>query len=153
MNRNTIIGLVLIFAIFIGWSYWMQPTEEELEQQRQEQLAQERERRIFDSIQEVNRAEQQAIKNQLEEQAAAEPIASDTSVEYHELSKQYGGFGLSGEGTEEFITVESDLMKLSFSNKGGKIHSVELKDYKTYDSVPLILFNADSARFGFSFYS
>ncbi len=45
MNRNTIIGLVLIFAIFIGWSYWMQPSEEELEQQRQEQLAVEKQQK------------------------------------------------------------------------------------------------------------
>lgn len=154
MNRNTVIGLVLIFAIFIGWSYWMQPSEEELEQQRQEQIAKERERRVFDSIQEVNRAEQQAIRDQQQaEQSPAEVIPAESGSQYQDLSTKYGGFAHSGQGAEEYITVESDLLKLIFSTKGGKIASVELKEYKTYDSLPLILFNADTARFGFNFFS
>ncbi|MEN8224924.1 MAG: hypothetical protein ABFS05_06135, partial [Bacteroidota bacterium] len=79
MNRNTIIGLILIFAIFIGWSLWMQPSEEELEQQRQEQVAKERKRRISDSINEVNRAEQAAIREQQQaEQPAPEVIPVDS---------------------------------------------------------------------------
>ena len=155
MNRNTIIGLVLIFAIFIGWSYWMQPSEEELEAQRQEQIAAQKELRINDSIKAVKRAEQQAAI--LQQQAvAAETIPAtiaDSSSQYKSLSNKYGAFGLSGEGTDEFITIESDLLKLTFSTKGGRVYSVELKNYETFDSIPLILFNSDSARFGYSFYS
>jgi len=57
MNRNTIIGLILIFAIFIGWSYWMQPSEEELEKQRQEQLDRARQKRVSDSLQAIRNAD------------------------------------------------------------------------------------------------
>ncbi|MEN8224046.1 MAG: membrane protein insertase YidC, partial [Bacteroidota bacterium] len=114
----------------------------------------ERKRRISDSINEVNRAEQAAIREQQQaEQPASEVIPVDSSSQYQMLNEKYGAFGHSGEGTEEFITVENDLMKLLFSSKGGRIYSVELKEYKTYDSLPLILFNADTARFGFNFFS
>ena len=155
MNRNTIIGLVLIFAIFIAWSYWMQPSEEELEQQRQEQLAREKDKRIEDSTKAAWKAEHEAaLARQQEEQAAVLPAtAGDSSAVYQQLSGNFGAFGMSGAGDEEFITVESDVMKILFSNKGGKVYSVELKNYKTWDSVPLILFDADSARFGYNFYS
>ena len=154
MNRNTILGLVLIFGIFIAWSYLMQPTDEELEQQRLEQVAQERERRIFDSIQQVNRVQQQAIRDQQQaEQQPAEVIAAGTSSQYSQKTDEYGSFAHSGEGTEEFITVESDVLKLVFSTKGGRILSAELKNYKTFDSLPLILFDADTAMFGFNFFS
>ena len=134
----------------------MQPSDEEVEQLRKEQLAQERERRTFDSIQQVNRAEQQAIREQQLQQTepqTTEVIGTDVSAQYQDKSNMYGSFGHSGEGTEEFITVENDLMKLIFSTKGGRVYSAELKNYQTYDSIPLILFNADTAVFGFNFFS
>lgn len=154
MNRNTIIGLVLIFAIFIGWSYLMQPSEEELEEQKQEQLAREKQRRTQDSIALVRRQEQQAAAEK--EQAANEqevPAPADTSDQYQQKVHKYGSFANAGEGSDRFITVENDVMKLVFLNRGGRIYSVELKNYKTFDSVPLILFNADSAHFGYHFLS
>jgi YidC/Oxa1 family membrane protein insertase len=155
MNRNTIIGLVLIFAIFIGWSYWMQPSEEELEQQRQEQLAMEKNRRARDSIANIREIEQQATihEQQAEVEKTIEAISGDSNVQYEQLRLKYGAFGLSGEGTNDLITVENDIMKITFSRKGGRVAAVELTEYKTYDSLPLVLFDADSAKFGYSFYS
>ncbi len=153
MNRNTILGLVLIFAIFIGWSYWMQPSEEELEQQRQEQLSRQKQQQVNDSIREVNRIKQQALA---EEQAAAVPQEesnTDSLSQYSQLKRKYGAFANAAEASEEIYTVETDLLKIAFTNKGGRIHSVELKKYQTYDSLPLILFNSDSARFGYNLLS
>ncbi|RLD82594.1 MAG: membrane protein insertase YidC [Bacteroidetes bacterium] len=153
MNRNTIIGLVLIFAIFIGWSYWMQPSEEELEAQKQEQLAEQKKQQTNDSIREVSRVEQQALAEERKaiEQVEVAPI--DGSSAYQQMLLKYGAFAHSGEGTDDFITVENDVMKITFATKGGRVLAVELKEYKTYDSLPLVLFNADSASFGYSFYS
>ena len=155
MNRNTIIGLILIFAIFIGWSYWMQPSEEELEQQRQEQLDRARQKRVSDSAEAAYNAAQRENEARMQEQQAALPPISgdDSSAVYQQLSSNYGAFRMSGIGEEEFITIESDLLKLRFSTRGGKVYAVELKEYKTWDSVPLVLFDADSAKFGFNFYS
>jgi len=153
MNRNTIIGLVLIFAIFIGWSYWMQPSEEELEAQRQEQLTAQKQQRARDSIVELNRQAQRAIAEEEKKVEEIQVVEGDTSAAYQQLSTKYGGFAHAGAGNEELFTVENDLMKITFSNKGGRIRAVELTQYKTYDSLPLVLFDADSAKFGYSFYS
>lgn len=154
MNRNTILGLVLIFAIFIGWNYWMSPSEEEVEQQRQEQLAEEREDFVRDSIAEISRIQQQLLmEQQAAERIEVEVNVDDIASDYNRLRNIYGGFALSGEGKDEFITIENDVMKMLISTQGGRIFSVELKKYQTYDSLPLILFNSDSAKFGYNFYS
>ena len=34
MDKNTIIGFVLIAAVLIGFSWWSKPSEEEIAQQR-----------------------------------------------------------------------------------------------------------------------
>jgi len=155
MNRNTIIGLILIFAIFIGWSYWMQPSEEELEKQRQEQLDRARQKRVSDSLQAIRNADIRAEQARAQEQQnTLQTVAGgDSAAMLQQLSSNFGAFGMSGIGEEEFVTIESDLLKLRFSTRGGKVYAVELKEYKTWDSVPLVLFDADSAKFGFNFYS
>ena len=45
MDKNSLIGIILILGILIGWSVWMTPSKEEIAQQRH----------IQDSINKVNR--------------------------------------------------------------------------------------------------
>ncbi|MCF8229582.1 MAG: membrane protein insertase YidC, partial [Bacteroidales bacterium] len=52
-----------------------------------------------------------------------------------------------------FYTLENDLIKMKLSNQGGRVYSVELKKYQTYDSLPLILFDSDTSIFGFAFFN
>jgi YidC/Oxa1 family membrane protein insertase len=132
----------------------MRPSEEELEKQRQEQL----ERARQDSVDRAAAAEIQQQQPppaapEQEEEAVIEPPLRDTASQYRELSMEYGAFAHSSQGTETFYTVENELMRITFSNKGGRIMAVELKKYKTYDSLPLVLFNADTSKFGYSFYT
>ena len=56
------------------------------------------------------------------------------------------------EGTEKHYEIENDLMKVTFSNKGGRVASVVLKDYKTYNGSPLVLFPDSAAVFDLSFF-
>ena len=51
------------------------------------------------------------------------------------------------EGEEKFYVVENDLARYTFSNRGGRIASVELKDYKTYKNTPLMLCQAAPCSF------
>jgi len=60
-------------------------------------------------------------------------------------------FGASLVGKEEFGTLSNKDIQVKFSNKGGRIYSVELKNYKTFDGKPLILFDGDENKFGLSF--
>ena len=66
---------------------------------------------------------------------------------------QYGVFAQSALGENDFITLENNKVELKISLKGGKVYSARLKDYKTFDSKPLILFSGDSTVFGFNFFT
>lgn len=82
-----------------------------------------------------------------------EEIVSDeeVSVINDELKATYGIFAATATGTEEFQVLENDKLKITVSNKGGRITSVILKEFQTYDSLALDLFDADSSRFNLQF--
>lgn len=54
-------------------------------------------------------------------------------------------------GKEEFYTMENEKMVVTISSKGAAIVSVQLKDYKTYDDTPLMLFNRADSEFSLNF--
>ena len=149
MDRNTVIGIVLIFAILIGFSYLNRPSEEQIEaaKRRQDSIAQ---------VEASRRKEVEAQKQMQEiEQQNREPeaVPGDSVAVSQNLMDKYGAFGEAASGEEKFITLENNLMKVVISTKGGKVYSVELKGYKTYDSLPLILFEGDENLFGLNFFS
>lgn len=141
MDKNTVIGLVLIFVIIVGFSWLNRPNEKQIEAQK----------RYRDSIQKVElaKAQQAALLEELQQQKAN----TDTLVNA-DVSKQFfGNFSESAVGEEQFVTVENDLLKLVFTTKGGRIYSAELKEYKTHDSLPLVLFDKDESVLDFTFLS
>ncbi len=68
-------------------------------------------------------------------------------------STRYGAFSNAVNGKDDFITLENNKVELKISLKGGRVYSARLKDYRTYDSLPLILFSGDSTVFGFNFFT
>lgn len=150
MNKNSIIGFILIAGIMIGYTYWMSPSEEELA----------RKQYVADSIAQVNKqraeeiARQTKVLNenqQLEE--AIEEVTTVSSDNFSDLKNKYDLFANAAIGDEEIYIVENDFIKLEISNKGGALKTVELKEYKTYDSLPVILLNPETSKFGLSFFS
>ena len=141
MDKNTVIGLVLIFAIIVGFSWLNRPNEEQIEAQK----------RYRDSIQKVElaKAQQAALLEELQQQKAN----TDTLVNAEVAKQFFGNFSESAVGEEQFVTVENDLLKLVFTTKGGRIYSAELKEYKTHDSLPLVLFDKDESVLDFTFLS
>ena len=158
-NKNTLIGFVLIAAILFGWMYFMTPSKEQLAEQQ----------RIQDSIR-MARMEEMARDSlrQLEQRQADARLAAlqaDTTLlaetdsatlavqKQNALKDKYGVFAASSSGEERTITIENQLQRLTFSNKGGFLKQVELKDYKTYDSLPLISFDPETVKFDLSFFA
>ncbi len=129
MDKNTLVGFVLIGAVLIGFSIYNQPSQEE------------RERAIHyrDSIQ---LAQQQEVERQaLAAQEAAKTLQLDST------SLFYAGT----QGTEQFTTLENNLVKLVFTNKGGRVASATLKEYNGQDGNPLILFSGEDTNMNFAF--
>ena len=148
MNKNTIFGLALIFLLLIGYSYWMAPSKEELKK-RQIQA---------DSLMVVRKADSLAIVAAVAQKKQAvdsvqKVIPNDSNSVSSEIANRdsLGYFAASASGKDSYYTISSDLLTIKLSAKGGKIYSIALKGYQTYDSLPLILFDGDSSRFGLEF--
>ena len=148
MDKNTVTGLVLIFAILIGYSILTRPSKEEIARME----------RRRDSIAQVNRNEQARLAEEMrleEEQAQLTVLDTNAtdSLRQRDLQDRFGAFSQTVEGENRFITMENEVMKVRIATKGGRPYSAELKDYKRYDESPLILFDGDSTIFGFKFYA
>lgn len=58
---------------------------------------------------------------------------------------------VANQGNEEKLTmVENSLMKVYFSNKGGRISKIELKEHESYKETKVILFDQANSKFGFN---
>ena len=157
-NKNTLIGFVLIAAIIFGWIYFMTPSKEQLaEQQRiQDSIRRVRlEEMALDSMRQAEQQRQAAALAQLADSTATAEMDSATIAQQKAkvLRDKYGVFANAAEGAEQTFTIENKLQKLTFTNKGGFLKQVELKDYKTYDSLPLISFDPETALFDLSFFA
>lgn len=144
MDKKGLTGLLLIAGIFIFWQYLNQPSPEEIAQMKAQAKQ--------DSI---NLATQNSSQPKVEN---AKQIIPDTnqsintdSIQNVELQSKYGTLASNAIGEEEFTTIKTPLITATFSNVGGRMVSVELNDYQTYDSLPLLLFTEDSTKLDFAF--
>jgi len=139
MDRNTIIGFVLIAVILFGFGFLNRPNKEEMARQQRER----------DSITLVNKVR---MEQEIVHQKALEQYADTASKPAQTVSTdEYGVFSVSAEGEEKLFSVENEVLKLTFSNKGGRIVSAELKNYLAQDSLPLLLFDGDESSLDFTF--
>ena len=148
MDKNTVTGLLLIFAILIGYSILSRPSKEEIA----------RVQRQRDSIARIDQAErmrlaEEARKREEQTQLTLSDVSVADSLRQRDLQDKFGAFSHSVEGENRFIIMENDVMKVRISTKGGRPYSAVLKNSKKYDGSPLILFDGDSTIFGFKFFA
>ncbi|HYQ56795.1 MAG TPA: membrane protein insertase YidC, partial [Draconibacterium sp.] len=125
-----------------------QPSKEEIEaaKQRRDSIAQVEAQQALE-LQKMQE-QQQEMQN-----AAMEADTAAQSQMMQEKVDELGAFSVASVGTEEFTTLENNQVKITFSNKGGRIYAVELKEYNRYDSTQLILFDGPETLFGLNFFA
>lgn len=128
MDKNTFTGLFLIMIVLAGSFYFFKPSEAEIKKERQ--------RITLDSN----------AKAGIKKDPAAQPATAVTPVVDSAALK--GPFGANISGTATTSVLENSALKLTFTNKGGKIKSVEVKGEKTYLGKPVVLFDGDENIFG-----
>ena len=131
-DKNSLIGFVLMAVILIVFNTFFFP---EIPQEQAPVVAP---------------TEVIITETQFTETTVATPILNN-SVINEELKTKYGVFASAAKGTDEFQVIENDKLKITVANKGGRIISVILKEYQTFDSLALDLFDADSSRFNLQF--
>jgi len=143
MDKNSVFGLLIIGGILIGWMYLTKPTQQELaKQQLQYDSVAKFEKLILQENENVSSSSLNA-NNKLGVVNA--PLLQSDSLIDLANKQNYGDFACASRGENKVITIENEMMKLNLFTKGGRIASVELKKYKTFDGNPLILFDADSS--------
>lgn len=136
MDKKSLTGLLIIGVILFAFSWY--------NSKRQQKFA------PTVTVAEV----QEAIRTSgFDETAALRPDSASAAGAEQALRQHIGNMLYdASHGDETFYTVENDVMKISFSNKGGRVASVELKDYRTYLKTPLILFPDSTSVFDLSFF-
>ena len=143
MDKNTIIGFVLIALIFLGFMQLTKRSDKEIAA----------EKRYNDSIALV-----QQNKTDVAGKIANGAISKDSLALNDSTTKgddAFGDFSIAAKGEEKFYTIENELVKITLSNKGARVYSVQLKKYSKRDSLnnahPLILFNDKESNMSFTF--
>lgn len=157
MNKNTIVGLLLIFGILITFSIYNAPSKEERRAKREKDSiayvqyvadsirlanAKKEVHQVKDTIAPINDTVAGVKKDSIIAIQRAEKIKSESGI-----------FSSAATGTKKFTIIENDLLRFKFSNLGGRLYSVQLKKFKTFEDKPLLLFDGDSTKFSLNFYS
>src|SRR5215207_10965303 len=119
-DRNTIIGFVILALLFFGFFYYnnQQQMSARMEKMKQDSLL-----RAKDSLARAKEPQTPVIVKTDSLPVDTMPEAADTGI-----FRQTAGL------TEQFDTVENEVMRIYFSTRGGQPRKVELKKFKGPDS-------------------
>ncbi len=139
MDKNTIIGLLLIVAVLFGWSYMNQPEETANSQQ-------------------TSQAEKKQTENAV--QNAPLKVATIDSTALFADHKLIADTTMTGE-KNGFVTLKNENVTVEISKRGGVISKVMLNNYKSYKDFkdgkenPLLLYTSEQGdgEMNFSFKS
>ena len=143
MNKNTVIGFVLIGLILFGFSWYN--TKEFKEQERArfvaDSIAQAEALKNAPKVDSVIMALNDSVAKARVAQAYAAPVYKDSLLEQ------------ASKAQEEFFTLENDKIKVTFTSKGAQASQVLVKDYYTHDSLDLYLVRKGASQFAVDFYT
>lgn len=133
-DKSTVIGFVLLGVLFFGYFWYTSNSQ-------QAYLAEKK--HVEDSIAKANPVkivpvDMAAVKTDSLRRDSTQKISTA------------GDFITAASGTEKLIVVENELMKINFSNKGGQIKSVELKNYKSINNKNVVLGGSAFDEFSYS---
>ena len=150
MDKNTIIGFVLILAILFGFSAY-QTSQYKKQAAIQAQI---------DSVARVEALAQQALLAAEDSAARANaPAVQDVTENSPAVQDMpasiYKDPALDSAYFSEpqIVTLENDKVKIAFNTRGAQPWSVMVKDYFNYDSTQLYLFKPDNASLNLSIYT
>jgi YidC/Oxa1 family membrane protein insertase len=132
---NSFIGMILLGGI-IFW--WMSTREPEVDAANTTTTSE-----IIGGPETINNAVNAAIN---------ETAFENDSLKQVNLQNKLGAFAQSAISASEGISVlENEVVKLTIDNKGGQIKSALIKNFKTYDSLPLYMIKDNNASFNINF--
>lgn len=169
MDRNNVIGFVLlgilivVFFVFQSRDANRIRVEQAIKQHREDSIK--NVERIADSIYQASLPVEKdtagitettlsvMIPDSLKRNLSAEAlIRLEDSIKLSKKNAGFGPFAVLMQGTEKTDSIENDLLKIVFTNKGGHIVRTELKKYNNYHGGPVKLIDGENNRFNYNFY-
>ena len=140
MNKNTIIGFLLIGVIMFGFTWYQS-------RQYQEQAAVQAQ---LDSIARVEQMAAMAMDSVKKAQGAVEGTTAKVSV----IPAYKDTMLTSARMAEAAIyRLANDRIEVEFTSRGAQPYSVKINDYKSYDSTDLYLIRPDMSRYDIKLYA
>lgn len=130
-DKNTIIGTVILVVLLLGYIFIAQREQGKLQQQKQH---------TQDSLAKVAQ-----IPTVNPVQAKADSLRTDSLMR----TSSAGALASAVQGTEQTTVLENNLVRITFTNRGGQPKSVELKQFKRFDGSPLMLIGAGDQHFSY----
>lgn len=145
MNKNTIIGFILIGITLFGFT-WYQSKEYEKQVAYQAQM---------DSIARAERAAQYIADSIAGRLPVADTLAGGARPVYEAPVAIYKDSLLEAahSGQESIYTIANDKIEVAFTTKGAQPYSVKVQNYRTYDSTDLYLFKPGNSEMGIGIYT
>jgi len=157
MDKNTIIGLLLIAGILFTFTLVTEPETEEVDPKT--------EIVVSDRLNDTDPELPKTTNPSGDLDSVPESIKKDT-VKFNEYKEsiadaeklhnqnKYGIFAPGAAGEKEYSTLENDKIIVRFSNKGGRIVDVKLKGFQSWkdynaggtDSIPMQLFDEETSK-------
>ena len=132
---NSFIGMILLGGIIFWWMSTQEPTIDTTNDTTDTEIV---------TSPESNNNTSNAFAN-------TTAIEND-SIKQLSLKNQLGAFAESAiNATAGFSVLENEVVKLTINNKGGQIKEALVKNFKTYDSLPLYLIKDNNASFNINF--
>lgn len=132
MDKNTIVGLVLMAAVIIGFGWYNSNQEAQLQHASQ--------------TEQTSQGKNKATSNNTEAAQKALAIAQADSTDI---------FYAATKGQAQEIVLKNEKVSVKINTKGGAISEVKLNEYKSYKDFeaknenPLTLYNAKDASLNF----
>lgn len=135
MDKNSIIGFVLIAAVFIGFSFYQS-------NRARQQAALQAQADSIALVQSIAQAEQmrEAVVSEVPESKQLAVYKDSTLDAAHNAEAS-------------IVAIENDLLRVEFSTRGAQPYSAQLKEYRNYDSTALYIFKGGSAEYSASVYT
>jgi len=132
MDRNTVIGFVLIGVLLIGMFYI---------NSRSNQAYQAEKKRVEDSIAATKpKQDLGAIR--------VDSLKKDSLIKANQ--KIPSAFITDSAKVEHLDTLENTVMKVVFTNKGAQPKLIELKQYKKFDGKPIVLGDGNFSKISYT---
>ena len=131
-DYNSFIGMILLAGILL---WWMDSNKEEV-------LLKETTTDIVAPV----------AKETNDSSTTTKPVFESEASKTALLKNKLGAFAYSAiQGEKGVRVIENELLKLTIDNKGGQIVEALIKNYKTYDSLPLYMIKDNNASFNINF--